>query len=426
LQGRKAIRILFVTPTMPNDARSGASQRAALHLRALAQLGPVDLVCLIADPGEEIPPPLRHLVASVTIEPRRAELDRWRSFVADTSRLRKLKTALFDLGPAELHSLDPAESAAAAARIGGGGHDLAFGFKLAGAAWIEQVERSADAPFGRKVADFDDFASEFRDNARRRRQEGPLTRLVDQVHTRRVRHLETRLLRQWSAVILCSANDADAVHRLAPSAKRPDIVPNAVPLRDPLPLAGAADMPGKPVRLLFIGLLSYEPNRDAVRWFISDILPALRNLTPPLDFIVDIAGRHDNGALAALCQPHAEVNFLGEVDRIEDAYAPADIVIVPLRQGSGTRLKILEAFTLGRPVVSTAKGVEGIDAQDGRDLLIADTPQAFAKAIATLAADPAGRTQMAEQAWAVVKEKYALNAVAEREAAILGRPHDRN
>jgi glycosyltransferase involved in cell wall biosynthesis len=150
---------------------------------------------------------------------------------------------------------------------------------------------------------------------------------------------------------------------------RPAVVyPNAIPLRQQPVVPKVAD-------LVFSGNLEYAPNLDAVRWFARDIWPRLRTRRPSLSWL--IVGRNHGKAQRETQLEGA--HFTGPVDDALSTIASARVAIVPVRAGSGTRVKILEAWAAGLPVVSTSLGAEGL----GRDtpIRIADKAEEFARAV---------------------------------------------
>jgi glycosyltransferase involved in cell wall biosynthesis len=147
--------------------------------------------------------------------------------------------------------------------------------------------------------------------------------------------------------------------------------------------------------IVFVGNMSYHANTDAVTYFAQSIWPLIRRDAPELRFT--IVGSNPTSEVRQLAQlPGIEVT--GTVDDVRTYYRQAAAVAVPLRAGTGTRLKILEAMAAGVPVVSTAIGAEGLEAPDGNVILIADSPERFAASILSLARDPVRRDRMAAAA----------------------------
>jgi glycosyltransferase involved in cell wall biosynthesis len=155
-----------------------------------------------------------------------------------------------------------------------------------------------------------------------------------------------------------------------------------------------------PFTFLFVGNLDYYPNGDAVRWFAREVLPALQERAPA-SFRVVVVGNGDTPP---------KLEHAGAVADVGPCYAAADVAIVPLRAGGGTRIKILEAFAHGVPVVSTPIGAEGLEAAGGEHLLLGGDAEAFARGCAELMASPELRRGLAERALRLVRDSYSLDA----------------
>jgi glycosyltransferase involved in cell wall biosynthesis len=171
--------------------------------------------------------------------------------------------------------------------------------------------------------------------------------------------------------------------------------------------------------LLFVGFMRYGPNIDAVRFLHREIVPILRSACRE-PFTLSLVGMNPPAWMRDLGrEPGIEVT--GRVDSVEPYYRRAAIAVCPIRYGGGTRIKILEAMSFGRPVVATTVGAEGIDAEPGRDILIADTPRAFAEACLGLLRDPALRESIGASGRALVERSYAEPVVAAHLHALLDR-----
>jgi glycosyltransferase involved in cell wall biosynthesis len=164
----------------------------------------------------------------------------------------------------------------------------------------------------------------------------------------------------------------------------------------------AIDACKRPDTLIYSGSVTYAPNLDAVTFMTSDILPRIRATRPDVTFTV--TGNHRGVPVEHLAGPG--VTFAGFVSDIVSTVAGTAVCVVPLRRGGGTRLKILEAMALGTPVVATRKGAEGLDVVDGTHLLLADDADQFAKAVLTLLESPARARALAENARALIADRY--------------------
>lgn len=187
------------------------------------------------------------------------------------------------------------------------------------------------------------------------------------------------------ACVMTSARET-AIARATPGVRLAATVPNGVDLETFRPIEDApiATTDAARAEIVFTGLLSYRPNEDGVRWLIQEVMPRIQARHPGASLTV--VGKEVPPALAGLASPN--VTFTGWVNDVRPYLARANAVVVPLRAGSGTRLKIIEALAMGTGVVSTSVGCEGLDVASGRELLIADTPDAFADAVVKLIDDP--------------------------------------
>jgi len=235
----------------------------------------------------------------------------------------------------------------------------------------------------RLIVDFDDIESisSQRTLAYEQKRLGKIHTLVAKLEIAERRRLETLALNS-SEVLVCSTDDATHLIKRSPNACV-RVIPNAYPVLDQLPQRCPSDV----MHLLFLGTLSYQPNIDAVEYLVRDILPALRKSWQGTIQLC-VAGRQPSQRVLALHQP-PDIVVEADVQDVKEAYAKSDIVLVPIRSGGGTRIKILEALSLGRPIVSTSIGAEGLDLRDDKDILIANTPAEFAKACVRVARDEA-------------------------------------
>jgi glycosyltransferase involved in cell wall biosynthesis len=213
---------------------------------------------------------------------------------------------------------------------------------------------------------------------------------------------ERRVLRASERVYVCSADEEAALR--AAGVEGVAVVPNGVDLESIRPTAEPADG----VTVLFAGDLSYGPNVDAARWIAAEIAPAIRRRVDCCRIVV--AGRSASTGLRAELSA-AGVEVWSPVADMKDALAEASVVLVPLRSGGGTRLKVLEAFGAGRAVVSTTLGAEGIAAEHGRHLLIADSPTELVDATVGLLGDPGTRDRLAAEARRLVEDRYGWRAI---------------
>ncbi|MCU0276889.1 MAG: glycosyltransferase family 4 protein [Acidobacteria bacterium] len=232
---------------------------------------------------------------------------------------------------------------------------------------------------------------------------GRLARTIDYLIMARLRRFETRAIRRFDRCLVCSQEDRDILAGQV-NGESLVVVPNAVDTERYQPRPAPAN--GK--KIVFLGTLSYEPNRDAVLFFSAEILPQLRPRVPGLKFV--IIGPGPSRDVAALAR-QGDVTVTGYVDDIRPFLADASVVVAPLRMGSGTRLKILTAMAMGVPVVSTAIGCMGIQATDGKDICIADAAEDFCDRIQRLLTDVQFREQIGRGGRELVVSRYSRDVV---------------
>lgn len=228
-----------------------------------------------------------------------------------------------------------------------------------------------------------------------------------------MRGWEARAAAAFDLAVVVSGADRERLLELgAPG--RISVVENGV---DCARLQTLEDPPAGSQELLFVGTMGYFPNRDAARWFCREILPDIRALRPGCR--LTIAGHGGREHLADLARPGI-VDVTGTVEDVVPYYRRARVTIAPLRSGGGSRLKVLEATALGRPLVATRLAAEGFDLEPGRELLVADTSRAFTEAVVRLLDDADLGLRLAEAARRKVERHYDWDAVAARlEAAHL-------
>ncbi len=231
-------------------------------------------------------------------------------------------------------------------------------------------------------------------------------RLYAGANWRKLRREELGVYRAADGVYLCSADDERRLLEQVPTA-RTMIIPNAADVEYYQPRPSDPQPDGRTV--LYFGLLSTVPNIDAVTHFVQDIFPLITKAYP--DAHCKIVGGRPPASLQALAGPNVELT--GFVPDLRPHLASAAAVVVPLRLGGGTRLKIVEAMAMGKAIVSTSLGAEGIDVAPGRDILIEDQPEAFAAAVNRLLAEPNLAADIGQSARRLAVVRYAWSAAAE-------------
>jgi glycosyltransferase involved in cell wall biosynthesis len=231
-------------------------------------------------------------------------------------------------------------------------------------------------------------------------------RIYANVNWRKLRREELGIYREADGVYLCSAADERRLLDHIPKA-RTAVIPNAADVEYYRPRP--ADPPPDGRTVVYFGLLSTVPNIDAVIHFVRDIWPRIAKAHPEAH--CKIIGGRPPSSLLALAGPRIELT--GFVSDLRPHLAAAAAVFVPLRLGGGTRLKIVEAMAMGKAIVSTTLGAEGIEAVPGRDILIEDEPAAFANAVGRLLSEPGLAARIGQSAQRLAVERYAWSGAAQ-------------
>lgn len=379
------MRSLVVTHTFPWPAQGGGAIRAALTIEALAHCGAVDVICIVQPDGVDgRRPPADAPVDRVLLLPRPPHgIERWRRVPwLVGGRLPSMRSA--DYGPLR------AQFSAWA-----GDYDLVW---LGCGTEAFVALRSALRPSVPVVANLDDVEDR---KISSRRAAGPLPcgderggtsalrdridRLIGRTEIRRWRALHARIGRDVNRIVVCSEVDRSALGEIGVA--NAVVVPNVYPA--PSSPSGRSSVSAPPV-LSLIGTLHYPPNADAARFMVRCVLPEVRRRLP--DAELRLVGRM--GPDTAELARHPGVVATGLVADIGAELAAADVAVVPVRFGSGTRIKILEAFAHRIPVVSTTVGAEGLDITAGHELLLADDPADFARACVEALTDEALRRRL--------------------------------
>lgn len=218
----------------------------------------------------------------------------------------------------------------------------------------------------------------------------------------RLRRFEHAACQRASTILACSEDDAGQLRQMAPSTPV-HVVPNGVDLQYNQP----DDTAVRTGQLVFVGQMGWFPNRDGTEWFLADILPRILQQRADTRFV--LVGKHAGLAVPNGVREHVEL--AGFVPDVRTPVRASAVYVVPLRAGSGTRLKVLEAMALGKAIVTTRIGAEGIDLEPGRDALFADDAEGFARAVVSLLDEPAKAAQLGSAARTAAERHYGWAAI---------------
>jgi polysaccharide biosynthesis protein PslH len=217
---------------------------------------------------------------------------------------------------------------------------------------------------------------------------------------------ESKFCPKFAQNLVCSGLDGQLLAKAAPSA-RFTVIPNGVDVdyfRAMPPVAGR--------KVVFAGRLDQYSNRDAIRYFTTEVWPRVRQRFP--DATLDILGANPAEDLVELARQDRTISVHGFVPDVRPFFEQAALAVCPIRDGGGTRVKILDNLSMGKPIVSTTIGIEGIDVTPGRDLLIADSPEVFEAQIARIFEDEALRASLATNARKFAEAKYSWDGIVRK------------
>ena len=255
-----------------------------------------------------------------------------------------------------------------------------------------------------------------------RSQENIRTRLKAKIQTSHLRGMEKQFTHEVDQVWLCSKDDVQLSQEMYGKQTPLDVIPNGVKVdnyqkafhKEYEPIE---EIQNKEHTILFLGQLSYYPNKIAIELLIDEIYPKIKQQYPDCQLL--LVGRSPTEKMLAIAQKDPDIIVTGSVPEVQPYVAAASVMVVPLLHGGGTRLKIVEAFASGCPVISTAKGVEGIEAIDGKHLLIRNTIEEIIEGIDKLWSQPSLSLELRNNAYELVKQEYSWEANYQRVQEII-------
>jgi len=404
------MRILFLTPQLPYPPHQGTTIRNYNLIANLASRHEIHLLSFVRSQDEIDRAPLLHQHCrsiEAVLAPHRSPLNRFLSLF-----LSPLPDMALRLPSAEFKTM----LAAALQRVP---FDVVQieGIEMGPYLEVAADSRKQGAAKGQPLLVFDDHNAEyvlqqraFETDVRQARHW--VGALYSFIQYKKLSRYEAMVCRLADRVVAVSEADKRALQRLVPGLEA-TVVPNGVDTEfynDQFPMTndksrfGHWDLDIGIWSLVFTGKMDFRPNVDAVLWFCQGVLPLVRRKMP--DVHLYIVGQSPHRRVLRLADDPA-VTVTGYVDDVRPYIAGACVYVVPLRIGGGTRLKVLEAMSMGKPIVSTSLGCEGFEGLvPGRELSLADTPEEFAQRVIGLLGDVSRRERLGRAARRFVEEQY--------------------
>jgi glycosyltransferase involved in cell wall biosynthesis len=396
-------QILYVAPSLPYPLTNGQALRHFHLLRAYAAVSQVKLVCLYRDEAQlEAATALRPyceslhpiLVSTVARPLSDEDAPLWRRrlelaatltpSIASAFASRELRRVVDDLAPSA---------------------DLVHVAKLWMVSNADEAIRLRRAPKA-VVLDLDDVETVVKRRALAiHPPERWQRRLFERYDMLRLRLYQRRALRLFDRVFVCSQRDQVRLRRA-----NVEVIPNGTTIP-----SGLLPEESDGQTLLSVGGLAYRPNVDGLLFFVREVLPLIRREVRGVRLLVVGSGVPDE---VQRLHDGDRICVYASVPTVEPYYRQATAAVVSVRIGGGTRLRILEAFALGRAVVSTSVGSEGLEAVDGEHLLLADDPHRFAASCVALLREPALRRRLVARSRQLVEQKYAWGPIEDRVKAV--------
>jgi glycosyltransferase involved in cell wall biosynthesis len=406
------MRILFLTPQLPYPPQQGTAIRNFNIIKVLASRHEVHILSF--GKQEELQgSPLRDFCSRIEIVPApvRSMFRRgWETFLSPHPDMaRRLSSRamadslriMLDSEKYDLLQIEGIEMAGPWMQIGGPEGDRAH---------LQTKPQAADKQPAITV--FDDHNAEY---VLQKTAYESDRRLLGRIHGALYSYIQWHKLERFERsvclrachVAAVSDSDARALRRLDPRID-PVVIPNGVDLSLYVPSDEVCAKPLAELAVVFTGKMDFRPNVDAAVWFTDEILPLIRHAIPLAH--VSYVGQQPSAQVRALAS-RPGVQVTGWVTDTRPYVADAAVFVVPLRMGGGTRLKVLEAMAMGKAIVCTTLGAEGIDCKPGQDLIIADRAEDFARATVSLLRDPTRQKELGGNARRLVEARYDWNAI---------------
>ncbi len=386
------MKILFISKEIPFPPVNGGRMRCWNIMKLLASRH--ELLCVCFGDNASLPEEVSRMVKVVCVPPEVHSQSRWRNYL-------RLLSGVFYRYPWLVRSKMSQEMRDTLGEIiQQQGVDLIFCDSVYYAVNVSLCGRKA-------VLNEHNLESKLLERTTRLRR-NPVARFILKDQLQKFQRYEEETWARFHRVFMCSSVDAqEAGARLGQG--RFSVVPNGVDVDFFSP---APQRPLIPAKLSYTAEMGWYPNEDAVLFFVHDIYPLIKEKVLEVSF--DIIGKNPGEKVRQLAAADRSLNVTGFVDDVRPYVQQSRVFVVPLRIGSGTRLKILEAMAMGKAVVSTSVGAEGIDVTDGKDILIADDPADFADKVVDLLNHPDKAQALGVNGRKLVETKYSWEIIGQR------------
>ena len=231
-----------------------------------------------------------------------------------------------------------------------------------------------------------------------------LKKIFLNIEYNKIRKFEKKALSDVDKIYALSENDVESMKHLNVNLKNFSVIPIGVIDNG---IINKKEDKNKKLTLMFIGTLTWNPNNQGILWFVRNVIPKLNE--SGIEYDLYIVGKNPSDELKELCESYNNIFVTGYVNDVDEMYVKSDVMVVPLFVGSGQRVKIIESFSKGIPVISTSIGAEGLDCITDYNVVIADTDIEFVDSLRKMS-DETFRKKIASNARKTFEEKYSLEA----------------
>jgi polysaccharide biosynthesis protein PslH len=384
------MRLLVVSSWLPFPMDNGSRIRASQLLKRLSRSHTITLLSFGSRTGTGDLGPLRDWCDRVEVVPPVALGD---GRLGPRGLVSRLPRHLVQCDNPQMHAL---------IREAIGDHDAAVALQVEAARYLEDYSQVPRVFEEVEVAVLREHYE---------RESHPLRRLRRGLTWWKYRRYVQSLVNAFDRATVVSEQERRHLRDIGCEIDRVAVVPNGVEI--PNRTRGTVDAD----RLIYPGSVTYFANLDALRYFIGDILPTVRQRRPNVELLV--TGSTDGVDVGDL-RAASGVTFTGLLPQVDTAIAESAVCVVPLRVGGGTRLKVLQAMALGTPVVATSKGIEGLEVEPERHVLVGETPDTFARQVLRVLSDPNLAGRLAHAAHALVRQQYAWGPIGDGLDRVIG------